>query len=141
MGYLIEWVTESSAELPGLVRQVRVFKNAGGLKAFLRSRHFRKHAGPELRVQIRGKATHSQEVITTRDAILNWDPGKSRLPEPLLQSNWAKDLAALNFRAVLIQRWRAELQIATGLKLLNENQVATLVGALELMLEGSERAT
>lgn len=142
MSYVLEWrLTGSKSDGLSIVRQVRVFRNAGGLKTFLRSRRFRRLAAPELRIQLRARDADAEEVITTIDAAMTWDPGSCSLPPPLLQSQWERELSALSVRAMMIDRWREELHSAQQLGLLNVEQIRALLGALEAMLvEGDPMA-
>jgi len=142
MSYVLEWrMRGSNSQALSIVRQVRVFRNAGGLKAFLRSRRFRRHSAPELRIQLRVRDSTAEEVLTTIEAALGWDPSCSRLPPPLVQSQWARELSALSVRAMLVDRCRQELQSAQQLGLLSVEQITCLVTALEAMLvEGKQPA-
>lgn len=140
MSYILEWrVSSSESQALSIVRQVRVFRNAGGMKAFLRSRRFRRHAAPELRIQLRARDSTAEEVLTTIEAALGWDPACSRLPPPLVQSRWAREISALSVRAMLVDRWREELHSAQQLGLLSIEQVTSLLATLEAMLVEGKR--
>lgn len=134
MSYVLEWITGNSSNRSSIVRQVRVFRHANGIKAFLRSRAFQRHAGAEIRIQLREGHSTSDEVITSVDSALAWDLVSSRLPEPLPDSNWKRELSSLTVRAGLVRRWRTELEAAEQLGVLEVDQVVTLVAALEIMI-------
>lgn len=134
MSYVLEWITGNSGNRSSIVRQVRVFRHANGIKAFLRSRAFQRHAGAEIRIQLREGRSTSEEVITSVDSALVWDPGSIRLPEALPDSNWKRELSSLSVRAGLLRRWRTELEAAEQLGVLEVDQVVTLVAALEIMI-------
>lgn len=134
MGYLLEWVVGSGGDNHCLIRQVRVFRNGKGLKAFLHSQHFRRHAGGELRIQIRHRDLRCEQVITSLHEALAWDPTTTRLPPALQASNWQRDVAAMGFRASLLQRMTVELDEARSLGLLSGDQTSTLISSLERML-------
>jgi hypothetical protein len=141
MTYVLEWQIGEDRSPTSLMRQVRVFKNANGLKAFLRSRAFRRRAGPELRLMYRSGESRQSQVITTIEAALGWDPIRSRLPPPLVHAIWTDKLTALSVRALLVERLRKELVEAKELGLLSLDDVDMLVAALEAMLAAQELAS
>lgn len=139
MAYVLEWQTDEDRDPLCLIRHVRVFRNAGGLKAFLRSRAFRRLAGSEVRLQHRARDQRPDAVISTIEGVLGWDPAASRLPPPLAGSAWAEALTAISLRGHLVERLTAELSTAQHLQLLTEAQAQKLIDALKgMLLAGAE---
>lgn len=134
MSYLLEWQTDEDRDPLCLVRHVRVFRNAGGLKAFLRSRAFQRLAGSEVRLQHRARGQKPEAVITTIAAVLSWDPGAQRLPPALADSAWAEALTALSLRGQLIERMAAEFGTAQRLDLLSADQAQQMLALLHMLL-------
>lgn len=141
MAYLLEWQTDEDRDALCLIRHIRVFRGAGALKAFLRSRAFRRQAGNEVRVQHRARRVRPEAVVTTIEAVLAWNPEASCLPLPLAHSAWAEALTAISLRGHLVEHLAAELGTAQRLALLSEHQVAALLAELRAMLaENAARA-
>lgn len=140
MAFILEWQADEDRDPLCLIRHIRVFRRAGALKAFLRSRAFRRVAGSEVRLQHRVRGQRPDAVITTIEAVLAWDPADSRLPPPLMGSAWAEALTAISLRGYLIERMTAELGTAQRLKLLTDAQVQALIQTLnEMLLAGPQR--
>lgn len=139
MAYLLEWNSHSSGDARSLVRQVRVFRSANGLKAFIRTRAFRKIASAELRVELRSRRNTLASAITTAENVLAWNTQESRLPAALQDSAWAKELRNMTVRASFLQNWHRDLQSAEKLGLLKEDQVTVILAALEIFLKETEQ--
>lgn len=137
MAYILEWQTDKDRDPMCLIRHVRVFRHASGLKAFLRSRAFRRLAGSEVRLQHRSRDLQPEAVITTIDAVLGWNPAVSRLPPTLVGSDWAEALTAMSLRGHLVERMTAELGTAQQLRLLSDEQALALLRLLKEMLVAS----
>ncbi len=141
MSYILEWQAGAVHDPSWLIRQLRVFRSASGLKTFLRSRAFRRLASEEIRLQRREGGRVGVAVITTVTATLGWSPEASALPPPLVHSAWADALNAMNVRGHLIERMAAELGTAVALDLLTREQIAALMSTLQIMLaESAARA-
>lgn len=139
MAFILEWQTDEDRDPLCLIRHVRVFRNAGGLKAFLRSRAFKRLARGEVRLQHRARDQRPDAVITTIEAALGWDPTISRLPPPMVGSAWAEALTAISLRGHLVERLTAELATAQHLRLLTDAQAHKLIDALKDMLLAAPR--
>lgn len=134
MAYVLEWQAGIDSDPRSLIRHVRVFRDAGGLKAFLRSRAFQRLAGPELRIEYRPRGRRPHAVITTCAAALGWDAGASRLPPPLVRSAWSETLSAMALRAQFTQRVVEVLRAGVEMQLLREEDFDLLAATLREIL-------
>jgi hypothetical protein len=123
----------------GVVSQVRVFRGAAAVKAFVSQRGFARVAAIEFRLTERKGAVAVASVITSRAAILGWDERLYALPAPLTASLWMRDLDRLGALAQVRRQLTEALAQAVAARLLTHGASQQVRALFEALIGSSDR--